>query len=83
MESATNSLFFLPLFEIFDLAAYNPYQGYHTGKEVELYTEDYWIELPPLPADFDYFQRFSTATYKNDLYVFGKYFLPMFESDEL
>ena len=51
--------------------------GYDSGREVELYTNGSWILQTPFPAAFcdycDYFDSYSTATYNNELYVFGEY----------
>ena len=44
---------------------------YYGNSEVELYTNGHWVQQPPFPENDDFY-GYSTATYENVLYVFGK-----------
>ena len=45
--------------------------GANNGRVVELYANGYWVKQPPFPV-YGYFYSYSTATFENVLYVFGK-----------
>ena len=40
--------------------------------EVEFFANGYWYDQPPFPEE-EYIYSYSTATYQNILYVFGKF----------
>ena len=44
-----------------------------SSNEVELFANGNWYDQPPFPEE-DYFWGYSTATYKNIIYVFGKFY---------
>ena len=53
------------------LVAIGGYKGGWDGdNKVELYTNGHWVQQPPFPEDE--INTYSTATYGNVLYVFGK-----------
>ena len=48
-----------------------PHEG--SSVEVELFANGYWYNQPPFPEEKS-FDFYSTATFENFLYVFGKLF---------